>query len=69
MGTPSLGPTAQQILQILHHHRGTPYTVEDLCEVVDCQRTEVQTALERLNHEGLIERQESPANADTYIAL
>ena len=69
MDTPSIGPTAQQVLQILHQHRGTPYTVEDLCELVDCQITEIQTVLEMLNREGLIERQESAAGPDTYIAL
>ncbi len=69
MGTPSLGPTAQQILQILQRHCGKQYTVEDLCELVDSQLTEVQTALVMLNHEGLIERQESPGSSDTYIAL
>ena len=69
MRTPSLGPTAQQILQILHQHCGKQYTVEDLCELVDSQLTEVQTALDMLNHEGLIERQESPGSSDTYIAF
>jgi len=69
MDTPSIGPTAQQVLQILHQHCGTPYTVKDLCELIDSQITEIQTVLEMLNRKGLIERRESAASPDTYIAL
>ncbi len=69
MHEPNLGPTAQTILAFFLDHRRITYTADDICEVLDCPSTQVQTALETLNNEGFVEREESCRGPDTYFAL
>jgi predicted transcriptional regulator len=68
MTNTSLGPTAQKILGILEQNRGTPFTVDDICEQVDCSGSQAQSALDALAHEGLIERWENALGLTNYVA-
>jgi predicted transcriptional regulator len=68
MADVQLGPTAQKVLELLQQNRGTAYSLDDVCEMVDCSSTQAQTALETLAHNGLIERQESVSGSVTYLA-
>ena len=68
MANVQLGPTAQKVLALLQENRGTAYTADDLCEVVDCGTTQAQTALETLANAGMVERQQSAAGRTMYVA-
>lgn len=63
-----LGPTAQKVLDLLRQNRGTAYTADDVCELVDCATTQARTALESLAHAGLVERRKSVSGMDAYVA-
>jgi len=67
MAETQLGPTAQKILEYLKDNRGTAFTADDICEVVDCATTQARTALETLANAGFIERQQGVAGGVTYL--
>ena len=63
-----LCPTAQKVLQALLQNPGTHYSVEDVCELIDCTATHTGCALETLANAGLIERWESAKGTVSYVA-
>ncbi len=68
MAETQLGPTAQKVLAVLRANRGTPYTADDVCEMVDCSTAQARTALDTLAHAGLVEREEHVGGGVTYVA-
>lgn len=68
MTSAQLSPTAQKVFDLLRQNAGTPYAASDVCEALDCSPSQAQAALEMLAHAGMIDRQESPAGTDTFVA-
>ena len=68
MADVNLGPTAQQVLELLRQNRGTEYGADDVCEVADCSTSQAQVALQSLVDAGLVERREHAGGSPTYVA-
>ncbi len=67
MNDVQLGPTAQQVLNVMRSHPGELFSPEELTEHVDCTAMQVRLALETLLSHGLVEKERTAGGIDEYV--